>query len=251
MNKLTKVEISEKEYFNKIANKYDKNYHYLEPFTKYKINKKALEFVRLINGYTKSDGLHMLEVGCGTGEYTRRIAKLFPKSKITGLDISEHVVSVARIKCKRNKNVSFVVKSAYHTGFAKESFDVIFGFYVLHHLSIPKFRKEMFRVLKSGGVAFFYEPNLINPAVYLIKSNKYLKKKAGDSIYEWAVNPLTIEKNLTSFKMIKVATSEYILPLRIIPLKIMIIVDTITDYLKHIPFIKYFGGSVYIFMTKK
>lgn len=251
MNKLSKIEISEKEYFNKIAEKYDKNYHYLEPFTKYKIFKKASEFARLVGGYTNTDGLRMLEVGCGTGEYTRRVAKLFPKSKITGLDISKQTVSIAKMKCKRNKNVSFVVKSVYDTGFPKESFDVVFGFYVLHHLSIPKLRKEMFRILKSGGAAFFYEPNLINPAVYLIKSNKYLKEKVGDSPYEWAINPLTIEKNLPGFKMIKVATSEYILPLSIIPLKIITFIDTITDYLKYIPFVKHLGGSVYIFMMKK
>lgn len=251
MNKLTKIEISEKEYFNKIAEKYDNNYHYLEPFTKYKIAKKVSEFAKHIKSYTEKNNLKMLELGCGTGEYTKKVARLFPKSKIIGLDISEQTVSIAKMKCKENENVSFVVKSAYHSGFPKESFDVIFGFYVLHHLSILKFRKEMFRILKSGGVAFFYEPNLINPAVYLIKSNKYLKEKVGDSTYEWAINPLTIEKKLNSFKMIKVATSEYILPLSIIPLKIMIIVDTITDYLKHIPFIKHFGGSVYIFMTKK
>jgi len=38
---LSNKEITEKDYFNKIAKNYDLNYNYSDPFTKYKINKKA------------------------------------------------------------------------------------------------------------------------------------------------------------------------------------------------------------------
>src|SRR3990172_5570084 len=123
----------------------------------------------------------MLEVGCGTGEYTKYVAKMFKDSKITALDISPGMIKIAREKCKDAKNVKFVCKSAYKTNLRKESFDVIFCFYTLHHLKIPQAAKEIERLLNSKGIVFFCEPNILNPIVYIIKSVKYIKEKISDT----------------------------------------------------------------------
>jgi ubiquinone/menaquinone biosynthesis C-methylase UbiE len=251
MKRLSEIEINEKEYFNKLARKYDENYHYQEPFTKYKFAKKSTEFERLVNSRSITGKLKMLEIGCGTGEYTKRVARLFPEAQITGLDISEQVVSLARKKCKNLKNISFVVKSAYNTNFPKESFDIIFGFYVLHHLKTSKLRREILRILKPGQLVFFYEPNIINPVVYMVKSNKYLKNKVGDSPHEWGINPFTIRKQLRGFRILSIVTSEFVFPWNKIPLNVLIAIDKISGYFKYVPLLKYLGGSVYIFAIKK
>lgn len=250
-SKLSKIEKSEMEYFNKLAGRYDDNYHYHEPFTKYKIDKKAQELFNHIKPKVGGHRLKMLEVGCGTGEYTKRIAKLFPSAKIVGLDISKNIISVAKRKCNNVNNISFVVESAYATSFPKESFDVVFGYYVLHHLSPRKLVKEIHRVLKPGGLAFFYEPNILNPAVYLIKSNKYLKQKAGDSPHESAINPLKIKSYFSKFNIINVSTSEFILPLNFLSLKLLVKLDKFTSLFKSLPIINMLGGSVQIFVQKE
>jgi len=42
-------------------------------------------------------GIHMLDVGCGSGKILNRLAQLFPKSRFTGLDLSvEFCLRVAR-----------------------------------------------------------------------------------------------------------------------------------------------------------
>lgn len=248
--KLSKAEESEKRYFDKIAKEYDDNYHYSEPFTKYKINKKSGEFIRIAKKYSKVGG-NILEVGCGTGEYTKHVAEAFPRSKLTALDISGHVIDIAKKKCLNDENISFVVRSAYRTGFCKESFDIVFGFYVLHHVSAKKLMREAYRVLKPGGLVFFYEPNLLNPIVYFIKSSKSLKKRVGDTPHEWAINPLTISKYFSGFKIINIATSEFVPPLSLIGTDSLITIDRLTSYLKYIPLIKYFGGSVRLVLQKK
>src|SRR3990172_12048660 len=224
-DRLSKFESSEKSHFDAIADRYDVNYGYGKPFTRYKIAKKALDFVRLIKPIFKTKYLKMLEIGCGTGEYTGRVARLLPGSEIVGLDISDRIVKIAQSKCREFKNVSFVVRSAYNTDFKSDSLDVVYGFYVLHHLETKKIRKELLRILKPGGLAFFYEPNILNPIVFLIKSNKFLKKMVGDSPDEKAINPFALEKSFTGFRLVNLKFTEYIWPLEIFPDRILIRFD--------------------------
>ncbi|MEM3394157.1 MAG: class I SAM-dependent methyltransferase, partial [Candidatus Methanomethylicia archaeon] len=97
--------------------------------------------------YHFDHGVRVLELGCGTGVYTRKLAKKFPGLGITAIDISEKIISIAKEKLKKYKNVKFKVASAYNTGLRASSVDVVFGFYVLHHLDLEKVVSEISRVL--------------------------------------------------------------------------------------------------------
>lgn len=249
-NKYTQSEVNELSHFNKLSKSYDANYNYNDPFTIYKIVKKSKSFASLLKKTIRTESLKILEIGCGTGEYTKYIGRYFPKSKIIGLDISDKIIEVARDKCKSLKNVSFVTQSAYKTNFKDEQFDVVCGFYVLHHLKSAKLSKEILRVLKKEGYVYFCEPNLLNPIVYLIKSNKILKKMAGDSPDEWAINPLTIRKDLKGFKEISISMSEFIIPLKILSYKLKVDIDRVFDHLNGVPLLRYLGGTVRILFKK-
>lgn len=245
------TEVHERRHFDRYASKYDSNYHYLEPFTQYKIAKKFRSFADFINISYKHKKIKILDIGCGTGEYTRKIAEEFPKNKVLGLDISPGILAIAKKKCVRLKNTSFVTRSAYDTKFPSGSIDVVAGYYVLHHLDPHKLAPELKRILKPGGKVYFYEPNILNPVVYFIKSNRTVKKALGDSPDEWAINPITIAKAFTGFKPVTITTSEFVWPINFIPLKLMIALDTLLSYFKHIPVLKYFGGSVEVVLRKK
>ena len=45
----------------------------------------------------------ILDIGCGSGTFTRKIAKQFPKVEITGMDISEKVISFAKKESTKKK----------------------------------------------------------------------------------------------------------------------------------------------------
>lgn len=249
--KITTNEKNEKLHFDLHAKEYDANYHYVEPFTKYKIEKKFNNLVKFIKKNYGSKSIRILEIGCGTGEYTIKIAKKFTKSKIVALDISPKILKVAKNKCKDSKNISFICKSVYETKLKEKSFDIIVGYYILHHIDISKFVKEASRVLKSGGLVYLYEPNILNPIVYIIKSNKWLKTKLGDSPDEWAINPISVKKVFKGFEPLKISTSEYLWPIKWINVKYMIFIDKITTYFRFVPLLKYFGGSVELMFKKK
>lgn len=248
-NKFTTKELHEIDHFNTLASNYDSNYGYNSQFTKYKILKKVTELEKFINNKFNKKSLTIVEMGCGTGEYTLHIAKAFPKSKVIGLDISDGILDIARMKCRKYKNVKFVNKSAYKTGYNNESVDVVCGFYFLHHVDLKTVAKETERILKPAGVAFFYEPNILNPVVYMIKSNKVLKNLVGDSPDEWAINPLILKQQ---FKYMNVDsdTSEFILPLSILPYSWNVAMDKLTSFLSKFPLLKYMGGSVAIRLQK-
>lgn len=50
----------------------------------------------------------ILEIGCGTGNFTAVLAGLYPEAKIVGLDFSENMVRIAREKLSDRNNVSFL-----------------------------------------------------------------------------------------------------------------------------------------------
>lgn len=50
----------------------------------------------------------VLEIGCGTGNYTAKLAARFPHAILTALDFSEAMVEQARKKCLAHTNVSFL-----------------------------------------------------------------------------------------------------------------------------------------------
>jgi malonyl-CoA O-methyltransferase len=65
----------------------------------------------------------ILEIGCGTGFYTKLLKERFPASKIVSLDISEEMVKIAR---KNERKSLFFVADGENIGI-KRRFDLITG----------------------------------------------------------------------------------------------------------------------------
>lgn len=51
----------------------------------------------------------ILEIGCGTGNFTKILVEKYPYSKIVAVDISEEMIEVAREKVSQRKNINFIV----------------------------------------------------------------------------------------------------------------------------------------------
>lgn len=92
-------------------------------------------------------GMKVLDVGCGTGNYTSYIAKM--GCKVIGLDISEKMLNIARQKLPET---CFVQSSIYGMPFKKNTFDIVFSmatFEFIHEFEAAYF--EMKRIVKPGG----------------------------------------------------------------------------------------------------
>lgn len=248
--RITNLENTERTHFDKLAKMYDSNYGYNDEFTKYKIQKKADIFLDFIKSNRLKNQKNFLEVGCGTGAYTRPISQQLVNANVLAVDISPKIIEVAKKGTKKTMNLKYDIRSVYDLGLKDGSVDVVFGFYILHHLDINLTVKQLRKVLKKGGIAFFYEPNILNPVVFAIKSIPFLKRMVNDSPEEWGINPLKLRWDWEGFKILKVGMTEFILPFKFLGFNNLKMLDRLSLFLSKVPILKYFGGSTYFFAQK-
>lgn len=96
-------------------------------------------------------GMSVLDIGCGTGNYSLDLAR--KGLKVTGIDISPGMLARARAKAaKENLNVKFLLADARQLPFPDKCFDSVIAVSSLEFL--PDLREalnEAYRVLKPGG----------------------------------------------------------------------------------------------------
>ncbi len=104
---------------------------------------------------------HLLEVGCGPGFYSRRLAARFPQLQITGIDLSERLLSRARRQAKQAnlKNCHFVKADALTLTDFPSRIDAVIAsrlFLILANRSLAL--HAIFNALRPGGLCFIAEP---------------------------------------------------------------------------------------------
>ncbi len=106
-------------------------------------------------------GVQVIELGCGPGFYSRKLAQRFPQIVVTGVDRAERQLCWARERASASsvQNCAFKRVNILSLSCADASFDALVASRIFTVL--PEQRRavgEMFRVLKSGGRCFVAEP---------------------------------------------------------------------------------------------
>lgn len=118
----------------------------------------ALEYAYYLLG-GDARGQTVLDYGCGAGENSVLIASR--GARVVGVDISPELIELANKRLAAHdldENADFRIGSAHELPVEDESVDIVFGMAILHHLDLQLSSKEVFRVLKKGGRAIFFEP---------------------------------------------------------------------------------------------
>ena len=110
----------------------------------------------------------VLNTGCYNGDELMRTLPQHRPKKIVGIDISEKGIMEA--KEKYGSKAEFHVMDAHELKFPDNSFDLVVGRSILHHLDFEKGIAELKRVLKPGGHAIFIEPLRDNPGAKLFRA---------------------------------------------------------------------------------
>lgn len=111
--------------------------------------------------YPDIEPQRILEMGCTVGNSLVAVARLFPQAEVHGIDVGAGLLEYAHARAARlGVPLHFKQASAEATGYADDSFDVVFTSAVLHETSakaLPRIIAECLRVLKPGGVMIHLE----------------------------------------------------------------------------------------------
>jgi SAM-dependent methyltransferase len=111
---------------------------------------------------TATPGAAVLEVGCGPGHLSLRLAREH-RLAVTGLDLDPAMIERARANAERARpgadgSPAFVVGDVASLPFADGSFDLVISTLSMHHWAEPaKGLAEMGRVLRPGGRAVVWD----------------------------------------------------------------------------------------------
>ena len=133
----------------------------------YSINRISLKkYYDKISNICK--GKKILEYGCGMGNNIKTFNDF--GASVTGIDISIEGINKAKEKNSQNKvTANCFVMDAENTDFENNSFDIIVGMGIIHHLELQKIYAETSRLLMENGHAVFMEPLGHNPLINLYR----------------------------------------------------------------------------------
>lgn len=156
--------------------------------------------------------LKILEIGCGTGAFTKELLKI-KNSEIFATDISGESIKIIK---KKHPNIHSSIQDAENLSYDNSYFDIVVLSGVLHHfMDLNKVLSESFRVLKKNGVFFSYDPHLCNPFFWLFrrKSSLFYMKNGvtqnEEPLTEKKIVEATNNFNLEKIKIIKKSNFSY------------------------------------------
>lgn len=192
-------------------------------------------------------GTYCLEVGCGTGVFTAKLART--GARIDAIDISPEFLEKARTRPGCEK-VSFFLGNLEAGQNLRGPYDAVVGISVLHHLDLCLALPHLVRVLKDGGKFVFSEPNLRNPQVWLERNIFRLKELLGVSPDETAFIRSELAATLKHFglTMVSVTPFDWLHPWT--PRPLIPLVEAIGSLLERTPLNREISGSLLIMARK-
>jgi cyclopropane fatty-acyl-phospholipid synthase-like methyltransferase len=146
---------------------------------------------------------NVLEIGCGQGDFAIALSEKNPEMKITGVDMDEGYIRVAKKSDTKNR-VNFVLTSLERFA-SKEKFDVIIASEVIEHINnIDDFMKSIQGHSKRGTILIMSSDNahyigfMTNAILsfFTKKFNLYIWKDQdryypwNQHYYNWTINTL-------------------------------------------------------------
>jgi SAM-dependent methyltransferase len=198
--------------------------------------------VKMLSSHLRP-GMTVLELGCGTGTFTRELAR--SGADVIAIDVSAELLEIARANHSA-PNVHYQTENAYALSYPDAAFDSVVGSSVLHHLEVEEALRNIYRVLKPGGTIFFTEPNMLNPQIAVQKNVPWIKRKLGDSpdetaFFRWRLRCLLEQ---TGYRNVRIDPFDFLHPKT--PVRLIDRVNTFGRFLESVPVISEFAGSLYI-----
>ena len=118
-------------------------------------------------------------LGSGSGNSVIPLLEQFPKAQIVASDISPQLLAILRDYSAKNgmgERLSLVCMDAGKDFYVPNTFDLVVGAAILHHIVDPaNLLKAIFGALRPGGFAIFFEPFEDGNAIIRLAYRQILK----------------------------------------------------------------------------
>ncbi len=176
---------SVREYFGAIAQEYDARALRAQP----RYREMLAQVVAALPGAAEN----VLELGCGTGALTIRLAQRFPKARLTAVDAAPEMIEIARQRLVRHRSRSLANVACTSALFEElelsdHTYDLIVSNMSLHHV-VDKERlyTRIRRALRPGGFVVFGDE--------LTGAVPYVEQRHWDGWLEFARRPGHLTEN--------------------------------------------------------
>ncbi|KAF2074624.1 hypothetical protein CYY_004063 [Polysphondylium violaceum] len=126
---------------------------YLETFKKPKVDRWGI----FVSHLPKSlQGMNVLELGCGSGNSASFLVEE-GANHVTGYDISQKMIELAKKSNEKNKNTTFEVKDLETLQLPEQEYDLVLSLYTFHYIfNYEGLIQTIAKSLKPGGKLVFF-----------------------------------------------------------------------------------------------
>ena len=146
-----------------------------------------------------AEGCRVLDLGCGTGLELGEYFALNPSASVTGIDISDGMLSELKRKFP-DKDITLVCGSYFDVSFGEDTFDAAVSVESLHHFTFEEklaLYSRLQKALKQGGYFILTDYFSLSDEEELMHRKNFLALKAEQGIADSELyhydTPLTIE----------------------------------------------------------
>jgi ubiquinone/menaquinone biosynthesis C-methylase UbiE len=181
------IEYRQEHYWSRLAESYDRKGEYV-------VGKRILNAIRTNLMEDQSLG-NAIEFGCGTGFFTKSIAK--NAKHIIATDLSDEMLEIARVQLGKFKNITIEKMDCANTSLTAGSFDSVIMVNLIHVIDDPmQCLQESYRVLRDGGILI-----VVDFTAY--KMNFYKKiKLIFRYLREWGLPPRQGNNNMSPDELV-------------------------------------------------
>lgn len=98
---------------------------------------------------------HTLEIGCGTGAFTRFLATR--SQRVVAIDLSPQMIRLAEQRSLAHSNIEYVLGDLMQLSLPSERYDCIASLATLHHLPLDHALPKMKSALKLNGILIIHD----------------------------------------------------------------------------------------------
>jgi tRNA (cmo5U34)-methyltransferase len=151
----------------------------------------AMSLVAEAAAVTTPHATHLLDVGCGGGNYTLKLLERMPSLNVTLIDLSQSMLDLAvpRVRPKTTGSVEAIRSDIRDIELGAERYDIVLASAVLHHLRIDEEWRTVFQkvhdALKPRGSFWIFDivesPLPEIQAIHWRRYGEYLMAAGGEA----------------------------------------------------------------------